>query len=184
MKLFFIFLSLFGSFSAFSLELTCVHSIPRTSIIGAAEGDEFVLHLINHWGVRYMPLTTIPLSADDLEGVIKKARIFEKLGDHYIFRWKLKDCKRTDADLMSCSNGEELILNGLKVKPWGVYTKRIKTEIDIAEIEEIEVNLNLSVEGELQHLAVQYLKTECQQARKNDHWPRSFLENYRDSFRR
>jgi hypothetical protein len=73
------------------------------------EGEDFVVHIINHWGVRYMPLTTTPVSADDVERVIMKAKVFEKLGDHYIFRWKLKDWTRTDEFLISCSNGKEVL---------------------------------------------------------------------------
>ena len=109
MKQFLLFFCLLLSMSTFAIELTCVHSIPTTSVTGAMEGEDFVVHIINHWGVRYMPLTTTPVSADDVERVIMKAKVFEKLGDHYIFRWKLKDWTRTDEFLISCSNGKEVL---------------------------------------------------------------------------
>jgi hypothetical protein len=150
--------------SSFGMEVNCVHSIPITSVTGRLEGGVFVVHLVNHWGVKYMPLSTTPVSADDLEGLKKKAKVFNKLGDHFIFRWKIDNCSKTDEDLFSCSNGEETLINGVKVKPWGVYTKRIRSEIDIAELDELEVNFNLSIEGELQHLAIKYLRAECQQS--------------------
>lgn len=152
---------------SFGMSLTCVTSIPTTSVTAAVEGEDLIVHVIHHFGMKYMPLTTTLISLSEIEGVIQKAKTFEKLGDHYIFRWPLKNCTQTDEDLFSCSNGEETEINGVRVKPWGVYTKRIHTEIDIAELNEIEVNFNLSVNGNLEHIASKYLKSECQQSEKN-----------------
>ncbi|MFP5386196.1 MAG: hypothetical protein ACLGHN_08965 [Bacteriovoracia bacterium] len=152
------------SLSVSAMEVICVTEFPTTSVVGDVEGDEFVVNIIHHNGMKYMPIYTGMTTPNDLATLAEKANDFAKLGDHYIFRWPLANCKREDSDIMGCSGGaSEFEVNGTKVKPWGMYTKRIHTESDIFSYEQVEVSFLLEIDGKNHSFSMQYAKGECAQ---------------------
>lgn len=162
-----------SSFAA-PVDVVCVTEIPSTSVNAQMQGQELEVHVIHHFGMKFMPIETGMVTPSDLPLLAQKAKVFEKLGDHYIFHFDPANCNRTDKDLMSCSAGKEVIVNGVKVKPWSFYTKRIHGELDLGAYEIIEVNFNLGINGKVHHFSMQYSKNECQQKAKN----RSRLAKY------
>lgn len=152
------------SLSVSAMEVICVTEFPTTSVYGETQEDEFVVHVIHHNGMRFMPIYTGMVTPHDLATLAKKAEEFSKLGDHYIFRWPASSCKREDTDLMGCSGGAtEVEMNGTKVKPWGMFTKRIHTEADIFAYDQVEVSFHLEIDGNNHSFSMQYAKGECAQ---------------------
>jgi hypothetical protein len=51
----------------------------------------------------------------------------------------------------------------VKLKPWGIFTKTIKSHFDVYSYEQIEVFFMMYVEDKPAHFSMQYLKEECTQ---------------------
>lgn len=151
------------SVSSFAMQLTCITAYPTTSVVSEIEGDEFVVHVYHHNGVRYMPLQTGIVTPNDLPNLAAKAELFELMGNHYALRWDLSDCKRVNEDIMSCTRGKETEINGVKLRPWGIFTKTISSHFDVYSYEQIEVFFMMYVEDKPAHFSMQYLKEECTQ---------------------
>lgn len=152
-----------SSWHVLALTLNCVTEIPTTSVVSEVENDEFVVHVIHHFGYEYMPIQTGIVTPHDLPALADKAEQFSKLGNHYVFRWKLEKCRQFDKDIMSCGGGEPTEINGAKISPWSVYTIRRHSEFDIAEYDQIDVAFNLSIDGVDRHFSMQYMANECMQ---------------------
>lgn len=161
-----LFLLLTFPLSAFALRLTCVTEYPTTSVVGEEEGDMFTVHVFHHNGMKYMPISTGMNTPNDIPYLQEKAESFAKIGDHYVFQWKLEKCKRVDQELMYCSGGEETEIEGVKVRPWSLWTKRIKSEFDLGSFSQIEVSFNLAIESKDWHFSMIYQDTECSQEKR------------------
>jgi hypothetical protein len=158
--------ALLVSASASALTVACVTEWPTTSVYGFTEGDEFVVKVFHHNGEKYLPLYTGIITPNDLPQLQRKAELFTKLGRLYEFRYDLKDCTRVSDDIVSCIRGKETEINGIRFRPFAMYTKRINTEYDLGSYEQIEVAFLLDFNGESQFFSMQYMKNECLQEKK------------------
>jgi hypothetical protein len=154
------------STSTFAMELSCVTEFPTTSVYGEEQGDEFVVMVYHHNGTGYLPLHNGIITPNDLPVMQERAQIFESLGQLYEFRYPLSECQRIDKDIMTCSKGKETVINGVKVRPWSLYTMRIDSEMDIAKFEETQVSFLMDIEGKTQHMSMKYMRNECFQQKK------------------
>jgi hypothetical protein len=166
MKLLLVLATTLISFASYGMELSCVTEFPTTSVVGEMDKKEFVVHVIHHNGMKYMPIQTGMITPSDLAALAQKTEEFAKLGDYYIFRWDGSKCKTIDRDIMNCSDGKETVINGTKVNPWSISTKRIHSEFDGAQFDQIEVSFGIEISGKMQYFSVQYSKDECAQAAK------------------
>lgn len=151
------------SVSSFAMQLSCITEFPTTSVVSEIEGDEFVVHVFHHNGVRYMPLYTGIITPNDLPNMAAKAEMFASIGDHYVLRWDLSKCKRVNQDIMSCTGGKDTEINGVIVRPWGIFTKTINSNFDVYSSEQIEVSFMMDIEDKAANFSMQYMKEECNQ---------------------
>jgi hypothetical protein len=166
MKLFLALFALMLTSSSFAMSLACVTEFPTTTVYGEEKGDEFVVTVYHHNGTGYMPLHSGIITPNDLPQMAEKAEDFARLGELYEFRYDLKDCFRIDEDIMSCNNGKTTEINGVKVRPFSLFTKRVVTEFDLAKFEETEVSFLMDVENKTRFLSMKYMKNECYQSKK------------------
>lgn len=152
--------------SAFATKLSCVTEFPTTSVYGEEQGDEFVVMVYHHNGTGYLPLHNGIITPNDLPVMQERAQVFESLGQLYEFRYPLSSCQRTDKDIMNCTHGKETVVNGVKVRPWSLYTMRINSEMDIANFEETQVSFLMDIEGKSYHMSMKYMRNECYQEAK------------------
>ena len=159
-------LVMISSFSAQAMSVACVTEWPTTSVYGQTEGDELVVKVFHHNGEGYLPLYTGIITPNDLPKMQRKAELFTKLGSLYEFRYDLKNCKRINEDIMFCNGGKETEINGIRFRPFAMYTKRILNEYDLGSYEQIEVAFLLNFNGETEHISMQYMSNECHQEKK------------------
>ena len=141
--------------------LICMTEFPTTSIAVQTEGDEVIARVIHHNGMKYMPLHSGIMTPNDLTHFADKAKVFAKLGDHYEFRWGRSKCERQDQDLFSCELGKDTEINGTKVNPFSIYSRRLTTESQIGKYEKLELSFIITIEDSTQNFSMSYYKNEC-----------------------
>ena len=152
------------SVSAFASKdyfMTCVTEFPTTSIVVETIDKEVVARIFHHNGFKYMPLHSGIITPADLETMRLKAQEFAKIGDEYEFRWNIADCKRQDNEIFSCIMGKPTTINGVEVKPFSIYTRRITSESDAGVFENMEVSFLIDIEKSAQSFSMQYERNEC-----------------------
>lgn len=154
------------STSSFAVNLACVTEFPTTSIYGEVEGDDFVVKVYHHNGTGYMPLHIGVITPNDLPEMQRRAEDFERLGELYEFRYPVENCQRIDQDILSCNGGKETEINGVKVRPFSLYTMRISSEMDLAKFDETQVSILMEIEGQTRHFASKYMANECYQSKR------------------
>lgn len=161
---------LFLSASAFAeitpFRMICMTEFPTTSIVAETEGHELIVRVVHHNGMKFMPLHTGIMTPNDLNHFAQKASLFAKLGDHYEFRWGTSKCTRQDQDLFTCDLGKETVINGTKVYPFSVFTKRVTIESQVGKYENLEIGFMIDIEKSSQSFSMRYDKSECFQELK------------------
>lgn len=157
-------ISAFATFNALAeaqINRVCVTDFPTTSVAAQTNNDEVVVRVIHHNGFKYMPLYTGIITPNGIQALSEKADLFEKLGDQYEFRWDLKDCVIKNKEIYHCDFGKPAVINGISVKPFSMWTKKVREESTAGVFEQMEVNFTLTIDKSSQHFSMSYQKHEC-----------------------
>lgn len=86
----------------------CVTTTPTTSVITEVKGDLLNVRVINHFGVKYMPIHDSLLTSGDIGALEKRAQMVQGLDDQFEFSFPLNKCGQYADGIISCTHGSTI----------------------------------------------------------------------------
>ena len=149
--------------SSESLSPTFICSSPTTEFaLGSIDQDTLLLQLTHIYGVQFTPIHKGTVVSYQINELKKQYENLKKLGAVLDTRWNKRFCKKIPQTALSCDRGEEITINGLKVKPVSISVTKITEEHAMGVFQKFNVNLSMLINGQLHNFTSDYELKKCQ----------------------
>lgn len=145
------------------LNFSCVTLYPTTSFLASSAGNKVFIRLINHNGVKLMPIVSSPMTANDLPLLQHKAHLLSALGKESLFEFDLKNCTHHKDGTLHCFGSYPIkgIETSAPYKGLSIGIRFVNTKMYDMEISEILVSAQIQVNGESFDVTMPYSPEDC-----------------------
>ncbi|HRO67809.1 MAG TPA: hypothetical protein PL182_09625 [Pseudobdellovibrionaceae bacterium] len=136
---------------------------PLTATYALFDTDDggYKLHLVNHEGAQFVPIHEGLITAYDLKFLAKKADLFQKLGDRFVFSFQKGECSLKKEE-WSCFREGSFRIGELDVENVSFHLKKKKVETTLIVYESYRALFSFRVGNEGFTIPMEYGKADCQ----------------------
>lgn len=142
----------------------CMTGFPTTTFKAETQGDQVVVEVVHHNGVKYMPVHRGIVVPGDFAYLEAKAKMLTKMGPKTVFRFPRERCKVYGKGQLSCPGSDTQVFDGTKMTASDLSMSTGTDRTMGFSFDRFTVTLTLQIEGfvPVQEISMDYSDGECE----------------------
>ena len=145
-----------------SLEFACVTQFPTTSFIADMDNGRVKVNMINHNGIKFMPIHSGLVTINDLKILTERAEILANIGEQAQFFFDLENCELHDDTTFSCYRGGTINgIDGKQIEIFALSSSLHQLKFSDLVFNQTTILMGLLIDQKTYYVQMEYQYDEC-----------------------